>query len=240
MSKRKEKLIDLSHTLASYGENPYQQLGENARTMIGTFATYEANGFYECALYIGDHAGTHMDATKHFNPDGLYTDEVPLDAFYGEACILDLSHMEAHADVTIEDIEKAAERAQVNLEDYHIVLLKTERDKLYGTPEYFRDLLNILPETIEWMINKGMVTLGVDMVTIELDRYIHDPDSGLAPNAPERYPAHCLMKKYEWYMIENMTGLSEIPGTTCKFAGFPIKIGKGSGAPMRAVAIVEE
>ncbi|MFD1708016.1 cyclase family protein [Siminovitchia sediminis] len=240
MKNKKEVLIDLSHTLETYGDNPYQQLGENARTLIGTFATYEANGFYECALYIGDHAGTHMDATKHFNPDGLYTDEVPLEAFYGEACILDLTHMKAHADVTIDDIQEAAAKAEVNLEDYHIVLLKTGRDKLYGTPEYFKDLLNILPETIEWMIQQGMVTLGVDMVTIELDRYIYDPDSDLEPNAPERYPAHCLMQKYEWYMIENMANLDKIPGSTCKFTGFPIKIGKGSGGPMRAVAIIEE
>jgi len=240
MKKTNERLIDLTHTLSSYADNPYQQLGENARTMIGTFATHEANGFYECALYLGDHAGTHMDATSHFNPDGLYTDQVPLEAFYGDACILDLTHKERHADVTIEDIRKAAAVANVDLKDYHIVLLKTGRDQYFGTPKYFDDLLNILPETIEWMIQQGMVTLGVDMVTIELDRYIYFPDSGLAPNAPERYPAHCLMKKYEWYMIENMANISKIPGPTCKFAGFPLKIAKGSAGPMRAVAIVEE
>lgn len=240
MKKQKEKLIDLSHTLETYEANPYQQLGENARSMIGTFATYEADGFYECSLYIGDHAGTHMDATKHFNPDGLYTDEVPLEAFFGEACVLDLTNMKAHSDVNITDIQAAAEKAEVDLKDYHIVLLKTGRDKYYGTPEYFRDLLNILPETIEWMIQQGMVMLGVDMVTIELDRYIYYPDSNLNPNDAERYPAHCLMKKYEWYMIENMANLTAIPGSTCKFVGFPLKISKGSGGPMRAVAIIEE
>lgn len=178
--KSKEKIIDLSHTIQSYKDNPYQQLGENARTMIGEFASYESDGFYECAMYMGDHVGTHMDATKHFNPNGLYTDEVPLDAFYGEACILDLSHKKAHDDVTIEDIQNAEKAAGIKISDFHIVLVKTGRDEYYGTQRYFDDLLNMLPETIEWMINQGMKTIGMDMITLELDRYIYTENSGLS------------------------------------------------------------
>lgn len=74
------------------------------------------------------------------------------------------------------------------------------------------------------MINQGMVTLGADMITIELDRVIYFLGSGLDANDLERYPAHYLMKDYEWYMIENMANLFEILSTTCKFAGFPIKL----------------
>ncbi len=235
-----ERIIDLTHPIESYGDNPYQQLGENARTLIGTFATYEANGFYECALYIGDHCGTHMDAPIHFNPEGTPTDRVPLEAFCGPACVLDLSHKRAREDVTIADLEAAARQAGVSVADFRIVMLRTDRYKLWGTPAYHADLLNVTPEATEWLLRQGVKNIGMDMVTMELDRYVHFPDSGLEPNDPRRYPAHYLMRKYEWYMIENLANLDQIPTPVFRFIGLPLKIKNGSGSPIRAVAVVEE
>jgi kynurenine formamidase len=49
------------------------------------------------ALSLSDHAGTHVDAPCHFNPDpkAASIDQVPLENFYTEAICLDLSHVPA-------------------------------------------------------------------------------------------------------------------------------------------------
>jgi kynurenine formamidase len=234
------RFIDLSQLIETYEDNPYQQNAAISRTQIGAFATHEIDGYYLCQLTIGDQAATHLDASIHFNPEGTPVNEVPLEAMYGEACLLDLSHMPKHADVTIADLEAAAARAQVTISDFKIVMLRTDRSKLWGTPEYHDDLLNITVEATEWLINEGMVLLGVDMVTTELDRLAYGMDPDMAPSAPERHPGHCLMRKYEWFMIENLTNLDKIPRSTFTFSGFPLKIKGASGSPIRAVAILEE
>ena len=232
------QFIDLSQRIETHEDNPYQQNPAISRTQIGAFATHDVDGYYLCQLTIGDQAATHLDASLHFNPNGTPVDEVPLDAMYGEACVLDLSHMAKHADVTIADLEAAAQKAQVTISDFKIVMLRTDRSKLWGTAEYHDDLLNITVEATEWLINQGMVLLGVDMVTTELDRLAYGMDPDMDPGAPERHPGHCLMRKYEWYMIENLANLDKIPQSTFTFCGFPLQIKGASGSPIRAVAIL--
>jgi kynurenine formamidase len=65
------------------------------------------------ALVMGDHAGTHVDAPKHFNadPKAKSIDEVPLENFFTEAVCLDLSHKALKSDISIDDLEKAEQAA---------------------------------------------------------------------------------------------------------------------------------
>ena len=54
------------------------------------------------------------------------------------------------------------------------------------------------------------------------------------------YPAHVLAKELDYYHIENLTNIKQVVGKRFQFAGFPLKLVGASGAPMRAVAILEE
>lgn len=232
------KIIDLSQLIENYEDNPYQQLDANARTLIGSFATHDADGFYENAIYMGDHCCTHIDSSIHFNPNGTPVDKLPLESVYGKACMLDISHLEPRTDVTVEHIEEAALRARVDVSAFKIIILKTGRSQFWGTKKYHQDLLNILPETTEWLIQKGMVLIGVDQVTTEIDRVHY----GMDPNLPlgKRYPMHGLMQKYEWYMIENLANLDAVPVTEFTLCAFPLKFKNGSASPIRAVAILDD
>ena len=59
-----------------------------------------------------DHVGTHVDAFKHVNPNGKPVDEMPLDLFMGKALCLDLRHIPDLGDITVKEMEQAAEKAQ--------------------------------------------------------------------------------------------------------------------------------
>ena len=77
-------------------------LPNHPQVIVTPFATHDevrvADGYgfssATMALVMGDHAGTHVDAPKHFNADAkaLPIDQVPLEKFFTEAVCLDLSH----------------------------------------------------------------------------------------------------------------------------------------------------
>ena len=106
-------LIDLSRDI----EHKMQVLPNHPQVIVTTFATHDevrtvdGYGFSSAtmAIVMGDHAGTHVDAPKHFNADprAASIDEVPLENFFTEAVCLDLSHKPLKSDISIEDLEKA-------------------------------------------------------------------------------------------------------------------------------------
>lgn len=72
--------------------------------------TAGATRFTSKALYLSlsDHAGTHVDAPCHFNPDqnAPSIDQVPLENFYTEAICLDLSHVPLKHQITVAEIDR--------------------------------------------------------------------------------------------------------------------------------------
>ena len=81
-------LIDLSRDI----EHKMAVLPNHPQVIVTAFATHdevrvaEGYGFSSAtmALVMGDHAGTHVDAPKHFNadPKAKSIDEVPLENFF--------------------------------------------------------------------------------------------------------------------------------------------------------------
>ena len=106
-------LIDLSRDI----EHKMAVLPNHPQVVITTFSTHDevrtADGYRfssaTMAMVLGDHAGTHVDAPKHFNadPKALPIDQVPLENFFTEAVCLDLSHKPLKSDISIEEIGRA-------------------------------------------------------------------------------------------------------------------------------------
>jgi kynurenine formamidase len=65
------------------------------------------------ALSFSDHAGTHVDAPKHFDatPGALSVDQMPLENFYTEGIALDLSHVELGAAIAVPEMEEALQKS---------------------------------------------------------------------------------------------------------------------------------
>ena len=226
------KFVDLSHKI----KPPFDQFG--GKLMIDKVSSYETDGYYDCAVYMGTHTGTHIESSLHFNKDGIPIEKTPLSDYYGKAVVLDLTHKKGRVDITSSDLKKAANKARVDLKKVRIVLVRTDLSKLWGTPEYnSNDRPSITVEAHEWLIKQGVKVIGVDMLVTERDRLGSDPS--IKPSDPERWLAHCLMKKYNFYIIENLTNLDKIPKTYFTFVGFPLKFAGAGASPMRAVALIE-
>ena len=176
--------------------------------------------------YMGmvDHIGTHVDAFYHVNPTGLSVDRMPLDMFMGKSVCLDMRHIPDLGDMDVADFEAAEKKAGVKI-DGHIVLLCTGLHK-----RHFPDVKvvwsnpGITAKATHWLADHGSKLHGVEGPSTD------KPSDNLFPN--HRVCRDRGLTHYEWLInLEELIGKGEF-----WFSGPPIKLGDGSGAPVRAWA----
>lgn len=73
------------------------QPGDPPLTMRRTL-THDVDGFEVTQICLGSHSGTHVEAPRHFYPEGLTLDAFPLHRFVGPAVVLDCRAIGAEED----------------------------------------------------------------------------------------------------------------------------------------------
>ena len=92
--------------------------------------TLETDGWNATQLNLYSHCGTHMDAPRHFLPDGSTIDSLPLSACIGPAWVVDLTPVEPRERITLNRL--AAWRDRVRRGDR--LLLRTDWSRRHGAP----------------------------------------------------------------------------------------------------------
>lgn len=179
--------------------------------------------------YLGmvDHVGTHVDAFYHMRLDGETIDEMPLDMFMGKAVCLDLTHIPDLGDIDVADLELAEKKSGVRI-DGHIILLNTGLHKRhFPSDKAMWTNPGITSAATHWMADRGSRMHGVEGPSTD------KPSESLFPN--HRACRDRRMSHYEWLCnLEELVGRGEF-----QFQGLPLKIDRGSGSPVRAVAIID-
>lgn len=195
---------------------------------------YSANSF--CAP---EHGGTHVDAPIHFAEGHRSVDDIPVEQLIGAAVVIDVSG-KADSDpdyrLTRADAE-AWESRHGRIAAKSIVLLRTgwskrwpDRKRYLGDdtpgdatklhfPSYGREAAQLLVE------QRGVAALGVDTASID-----HGP--------AQDFPVHQVASRADVPGLENLAGLEELPEVGAWVIALPMKIGGGSGSPLRIVALV--
>lgn len=190
--------------------------------------------FSSASLFItlGDHAGTHVDAPRHFDDraEAATIDEVPLENFFTPALCLDLSHKELKSDITVEDLEAAERASGVAIEPGDTVLLYMAfNDRMpIDAPGYLTDFPGLTKESAEWLGRKRIVSFGVEAIS---------------PGRPQKnnYLVHLVCKDLGFTHMECLVNLDKLVGKgRFRFIGFPLKIKGGTGSPIRAVALLDD
>ena len=180
-----------------------------------------------CTTYLGmmDHMGTHIDAFIHTKRGGATIDQMPLELFMGKAVCLDLQHVPDLGDIDVADLEKAEKKAGVKI-DGHIVLICTGLHRRhYPNDSVMHANCGITAEATHWLADRSRVH-GVEGPST--DR----ANSKLFPN--HRVCRDRGITHYEWLCnLEELLGKGEF-----YFQGLPLKIDKGSGSPVRAIAML--
>ena len=200
-------------------------------------------GYYYSSYSIKtpEHGGTHLDAPIHFAENGLTIDQLPLENLTGNAVVIDVSKnalKDRDYQITIADVEEW-ELEHGELKPNMIVLFKTgygqfypDREKYFGTATRGVDAIpelhfpGVHPETTQWLVEKRNIkAMGLDTPSID---YGQSKD----------FKTHQILLGANRPGFENVASFDKLPPTGLYVVALPMKIGKGSGGPLRIIAQV--
>ena len=214
------KVIDLTQTICK--DMPVFPGTAPARLEVAN--TFETDGFRETMFHITSHTGTHMDAPYHLFPERTKLDEMPAEQFVGKALVIDCRDLKAGEEVGMARIEAVREMA----DEADFLLFNTGWDKNWGKEEYFGNYPVISLEICQYALDSGKKGVGFDTI-------------GIDPVVEMTLPRHKkLLGNRDMIIMENLTNLDKIGGGLFTLAALPLKYKEADGAPIRAVAIMEE
>ena len=210
---------------------------------IDVISKYDDQGpaWYWNTIRMGEHTGTHFDAPIHWItgrdlPDNA-CDTIPVSRFVGPACVIDVT-----GDVSRDpDFLLTPER----LEEWearhgHIprrawVLLRTgwsrradassfinAREDGPHSPGFDARTSKLLAEDRD-VLGVGVETIGTD--------------AGQAGTFTPPFPNHATMHGAGKFGLASLCNLDQLPPTGAIVIAAPLKIVKGSGSPLRVIAI---
>ncbi len=198
---------------------------EEVRAQLGTGFSYETRGIMFC-----DHGPTHIDSVSHLSrdPKAPAVDEIPLENCVTSAICLDVSKVPRKTQFGRGKIEEELRKWNLTIHKGDTILFYTAHyDLYYGKAEYMTDYPGLDREATEFIIDRGCVNFGVDSPS---------PDMWY----DKTYPCHSVCSERWVTHIENLCNLDQLVGRRFIFIGLPLKIQKGTGSPIRAIAILEE
>lgn len=232
-------LVDLTHT---YDDSTVYWPTSPSKFELKELAYGETPGGYFYSSYsvcTPEHGGTHLDAPIHFGAGQQTVDQVPLDRLLGPAVVIDVApQAAADADylLSAEDVSTwEAEHGPVP--EGAIVLLRTgwgsrwpdaaaylgddtpgDASNLHF-PSYGEDAAQLLVN------ERKVAVLGVDTASID-----HGPSTD--------FLTHRVAAAADVPGLENVANLDRLPPTGAYVIALPMKIGGGSGGPVRIVALL--
>ena len=233
-------LVDLSHSYDAHTiywptAEPFR-LDKVADGMTPGGYYYAANNFFSA-----EHGGTHIDAPVHFAQGHQSVDQIPLDRLMGPAIVVDVreaANRDADYQVTVDDFTRA-ERENGPIPRDAIVLIRTgfstrwpDAEKYLGTSERGQGAVAKLhfpglhPDAARWLVaNRPVKAIGIDTASIDFGQ-------------STLFESHRVLYEKDIPAFENLTALERLPARGASVIALPMKITGGSGAPLRAVAIL--
>ena len=232
------RLVDLSHAFDEstlYWPTAPSQF-ELERSSHGVT---DGGFFYSSSAFCTpEHGGTHLDAPLHFAEGAASVDEIPMERLVGPVVVMDVSSQTAGDPdyrLTPADLARFEER-HGRIPRGSIVLLRTGwASRWPDAREYLGDdtvgdasnlhFPSFGEEVVAELLERGPAMLGVDTASID-----HGPSSD--------FRVHRLVAEAGVPGLENLASLEELPETGAWLIALPMKIGGGSGGPVRVIALV--
>jgi kynurenine formamidase len=195
-------------------------------------------------VYCSVHTGTHIDAPFHFGTKcaGLPArriNDLPLEWFYGDGVVLDLTSKRPAEAISKDDVQEALKVIDYQLKPGDIVLLHTGADKYFGTPEYMTKFCGVSCAAIEWLTEQGIKVIGIDALGFDRPYPAMIKDFLSKQDKSVLWPAHFCGRKKEYAHIERLANLDKLPKPIgFKVVCFPVKIRDAGASFTRVVAIV--
>lgn len=163
-------------------------------------------------LHLSAHAGTHVDAPRHFFDDAAGADALPLELLFGRARVIEVTTRKS---IGPDDL------SGMDLSEDIRLLIKTHNSRLWASSEFHRDYIAINEAGARYLVDRGVKVLGVDYLSVEEFR---------KPGAP----AHRVLLGGGTIVIEGLNLRDVEPGAYEMFC-LPLRVVGADGAPARVV-----
>jgi kynurenine formamidase len=237
------RVVDLTQTLDS--EFPTIQLppqfGPSAPFKKEQISRYDEKGpaWYWNNISLGEHTGTHFDAPVHWisgkDLPNNTVDTIPPTHFIAPAVVIDCSAASAaNPDFLLEPAHiEAFEAKHGRIPKGAWVLMRTDWSKRKGADyagmrEDGAHTPGPSTAAVKLIVERGAIGFGVEPI---------GTDAGQAHGFTPMYPAHTLLHGAGRYGLQCLTNLDQLPPTGALVIAAPLKIGDGSGSPLRVLAV---
>lgn len=175
-------------------------------------------------LHFGSHTATHVDAPRHFLPEGTVLNAVPLDAFVGPAIAfrvrLDETTEDGHPIITLS--KKQMDRIEIQ----DRVIFSTGWEEHTATEQYFQKYPVFSEDLLAFLASKSPRLIGADLPTLAS---VSDP-----------FLMHRLLFHKQTVFAEGLVGMAPLCEKRFFFSAAPLKLEGGDGSPVRAYAVLDE
>ncbi len=223
-------VIDLSHTI----HDGIQIYPGDPQPSIKRGLTHEKDYCHVDVLTLGSHTGTHIDAPYHFLKEGKTIDELPAQRFVGEGVLVDVSAKSDRELIEPGDIEP--HENEIAQGDF--VILKTGRDKYFGTFKYYLHPY-LSAEAAQVLLKMGVSLVGIDALNVDPTYYGSMDSDSAAKDLPDEaeygYPVHDILLGNDILIVENLCNLDQIKPVKGVYSFLPLKLKGSDGSPLRAV-----
>jgi len=221
------QIIDLSHPLDSSIPSWDMNCG-----FLQTIQSDYADGagdtrFRVMQIQMPAGIGTHMDAPSHCYENAKSIDDFDLNELCLPTVVIDVSD-EAHDNYLLSvDRIKAFEKIHGDILRDTCVMIRTGWEKHWHDAKRYHNQ-HVFPaiseEAAAYLLTKNIAALGID--TLSPDR----PDLG--------YPVHRLLLGAGKCLLENVAQLEKLPSIGAYVLIAPLKIRRGTEAPLRLFGLV--
>ena len=240
------RIVDLTRTLRA--STPVIKLrpefAQSNPFTIAEISSYDSRGpgWYWNNISMGEHTGTHFDAPVHWvsgrhHADG-FTDTVPAQRLVAPACVIDCTEGVAADEKFVLDVShiNAWEKQHGRIPAGSWMLMRTGWSTRGESPEY----LNLKADgahspgpngaAIEFLVNERDINgWGVETV---------GTDHGQGYTFKPPLPAHTMVHGANKFGLAGLCNLDQLPATGALLITPPLKIERGSGSPLRVLALV--
>jgi arylformamidase len=206
------KWIDISYPLSEeiiyWPQDPVPpDIKTNSLTSGGVTVTMSQ-------MTINTHHGTHVDAPRHFYPDGASIDEMPLTAIMGPARVIEIK--DTHV-INPEELEGhnilAGER----------VLFKTINSSYYQQGRFVEHFVHITRESAQFIADRNVSVVGIDYLGV-----------GSFRDRSSLIEVHQILLGNGIWIVEALD-LSGVEPGNYEIICLPIKIKQGDAGQARAI-----
>ena len=233
------RVVDLTHT---YDDSTIYWPTSPTSFELETLSEGATPGgwFYSAkSLCTPEHGGTHLDAPIHFDEQGMTVDALPLDSLLAAAVVIDVSEKAARDPAyrlsrqDVLDFEEAHGRIEAGW----IVLLRTDWSERW--PDRLSYMGDDTPGDASKLVFPSYGAEAAELLVTDREVAVLGVDTASIDYGPSTdFIVHRIAAAKNVAGLENLTNLKALPPTGAFVIALPMKIGGGSGGPVRVAAIV--